>query len=200
MLCFMTLLLVMLQCCLFAAADDEEGVTQSFYRPKSTFRTAYDYEQYCKSMYDYGYMDEDYNWTPAAQDFINNKTVETAIAVDENARAIVQKRVENGEIAEEDNPYLTYDEKQKILEKKSETQSEIQTETISETQVESQTEAQTEVQTELQETESTEIQTEEAIETKTASNTWKRISYIIIAVFIGIAGMFGYRIYKRQGL
>ena len=196
MFCFITMLLVILQCCLFAAADDEEGVTQSFYRPKSTFRTAYDYEQYCKSMYDYGYMDEDYNWTPAAQDFINNKTVETAIAVDENARAIVQKRVEDGEIAEEDNPYLTYDEKQKILEKKAETQSEIQTETIYETQAESQTEA----QTELQETESTEIQTEEAVENQTASNAWKMISYIIIAVFIGIAGMFGYRIYKRQGL
>ena len=193
MFCFITLLLVMLQCCLFAAADDEEGVTQSFYRPKSTFRTAYDYEQYCKSMYDYGYMDEDYNWTPAAQDFINNKTVETAIAVDENARAIVQKRVEDGEIAEEDNPYLTYDEKQKILEKKAETQSETQSEMQSETQTEET------MSTEIKETQK-ETETESQQESQATSSKWRFISYIIVAVFIGIAGILGYSIYKKQGL
>ena len=48
----------------------DEEYTQSFYRSKSLFQSSYEYEEYCKQMYNMGYMDSDYEWTPAAQNFI----------------------------------------------------------------------------------------------------------------------------------
>ena len=96
-----------------------EEYTQSFYRPKSLFQSSYEYEEYCKRMYNMGYMDSDYDWTPAAQDFIDNMTGDNMKALDKNAKEIVQQRIKDGEMKEEDNPYLTYDQKQALSEKKS---------------------------------------------------------------------------------
>lgn len=92
----------------------DEEYTQSFYRPKSLFQSSYEYEEYCKRMYDMGYMDSDYDWTPAAQDFIDNMTGDNMKALDKNAKEIVQQRIKDGEMKEEDNPYLTYDQKRAL--------------------------------------------------------------------------------------
>lgn len=97
----------------------DEEYTQSFYRPKSLFQSSYEYEEYCKRMYNMGYMDSDYDWTPAAQDFIDNMTGDNMKALDKNAKEIVQQRIKDGEMKEEDNPYLTYDQKQALSEKNS---------------------------------------------------------------------------------
>ena len=70
-------------------------------------------------MYNMGYMDSDYDWTPAAQDFIDNMTGDNMKALDKNAKEIVQQRIKDGEMKEEDNPYLTYDQKQALSEKNS---------------------------------------------------------------------------------
>lgn len=91
-----------------------EEYTQSFYRPKSLFQSSYEYEEYCKRMYNMGYMDSDYDWTPAAQNFIDNMTGDNMKALDKNAKEIVQQRIKDGEMKEEDNPYLTYDQKQAL--------------------------------------------------------------------------------------
>lgn len=100
------------------AGDDEDWteneITNSFYVPKSAFHSDYDYEEYCKRMYNNGYMDEYYNWTDEALDYITNPTKEKSEALDESAKALVEERVEEGKIAPEDNPFLTYEEREAI--------------------------------------------------------------------------------------
>lgn len=93
----------------------DEEYTQNFYREKATFMSDYDYDEYCKQMYKMGYMDEDYNWSDAAKNFINNMSAENYKKLDENAKEIVQKRIDSGEMSFEDSPYITYDEKQEMI-------------------------------------------------------------------------------------
>lgn len=51
-----------------------DELTQGFYLPKSSFRSDESYQDYCKQMYNFGYMDKNGNWTPSAKNFINNQT------------------------------------------------------------------------------------------------------------------------------
>ena len=71
-------------------------------------------KDYCKNMYNYGYMDKNGNWTPSAKNFINNQTSENMKALDDNAKEVVEQRIEKGEMSFEDSPYLTSEEKQKM--------------------------------------------------------------------------------------
>lgn len=97
------------------SATDEwspEGeLTNSFYIPKSRFMSSYDYAEYCQKMYLQGYMDEDYEWTSAARNYINNMTVDNYNKLDQDARAIVQRRIERGEMKKSESPYLTAEER-----------------------------------------------------------------------------------------
>ena len=74
-------------------------------------------EKYCERMYNYGYMDKDYNWTPAATNVINNMNASNMQKLDENAKQIVQERIDSGEMEAIDSPYLTYDQKQELIKK-----------------------------------------------------------------------------------
>ena len=105
----------------FASEDDDwlNGLTNTFYIPRSRFMTDYDYELYCERMYNQGYMDDNYEWTPAAQNYINNMTPENYDALDTEARALVQERIENGDMKASDSPYITYEERQELLKKES---------------------------------------------------------------------------------
>lgn len=93
---------------------EDEPFTQGFYREKATFQSDYDYKDYCRNMYNYGYMDKNGNWTSSAKNFINNQTSENMKALDDNAKEVVEQRIENGEMSFEDSPYLTFEEKQKM--------------------------------------------------------------------------------------
>ena len=101
--------------------DNDEGYpyegmqTQTFYHPRSYFKTDKDYQTYLNQMYSYGYMDNNYDWTDSAQNYINNPTYDNSVSAAEDAKAVVEKRVEDGEIDYVDNPYLTYDEQQAWL-------------------------------------------------------------------------------------
>ena len=91
------------------------GFTNTFYTPKSRFRSDYEYEKYCERMYNQGYMDEDYQWTPQAKTFINNMTEKNYNTLDKAARELVEERIENGDMKKSDSPYLTYEERQEAL-------------------------------------------------------------------------------------
>lgn len=92
----------------------DEPFTQGFYREKAAFQSDDDYKDYCKNMYNYGYMNKAGNWTPSAKNFINNQTSENMKALDDNAKEVVEQRIEKGEMSFEDSPYLTSEEKQKM--------------------------------------------------------------------------------------
>lgn len=96
-----------------AETDDwtENEITNSFYMPKAAFQTVYDYEEYCERMYKNGYMDEQYNWTDEALDYINNPTKEKSEALDKSAKALVESRIAEGKMDAADNPFLTYEER-----------------------------------------------------------------------------------------
>lgn len=110
-------------------ADDDdlfEGqYSNSFYMPKARFMSSYDYEEYCQRMYYYGYMDENYEWIPEAQTYINNMTDENFDVLDEKARALVDIRIENGEMDITDSPYITKDERDEILAQRESSQAEV---------------------------------------------------------------------------
>ena len=95
-------------------ATNGDEAAGAFYIPKSRFTTSEDYDEYCKRMYNKGYMDKNGDWTPTAKNFINNQTDENKEALDQNAKEIVEQRVKDGEMSYKDNPYLSYDEMQKI--------------------------------------------------------------------------------------
>ena len=97
-----------------SAHTDDDELTQGFYLPKSSFRSDESYQDYCKQMYNFGYMDKNGNWTPSAKNFINNQTSEKMKALDDNAKEVVEQRIEKGEMSFEDSPYLTSEEKQKM--------------------------------------------------------------------------------------
>lgn len=96
----------------------DEGLTNTFYIPKSRFQSSYTYEKYCQQMYNQGYMDESYNWTLAAQRYINNMSVETYNALDEDARELVKEHIEDGSMKPEDSPYITAEEKARLTQGK----------------------------------------------------------------------------------
>lgn len=183
-----------------------EELTQSFYIPKSSFMSSYDYEKYCERMYNYGYMDKDYNWTPAATNVINNMNASNMQKLDENAKQIVQERIDSGEMEAIDSPYLTYDQKQELIKKQeqesqqqstgegSEEGSLIETETsatpeaeISEEPIEENTI--TKVPDEQQE------QEEQKPEENKTRNT---IGWVVIILFFTIIATIAYSIYRRQ--
>lgn len=183
-----------------------EELTQSFYIPKSSFMSSYDYEKYCERMYNYGYMDKDYNWTPAATNVINNMNASNMQKLDENAKQIVQERIDSGEMEAIDSPYLTYDQKQELIKKQeqesqqqstgegSEEGSLIETETsatpeaeISEEPIEEN--AITKVPDEQQE------QEEQKPEENKTRNT---IGWVVIILFFTIIATIAYSIYRRQ--
>lgn len=97
----------------------DNGITNTFYRPKAAFQTRFDYEEYCEQMYKNGYMDEDYNWTDEALDYINNPTKETSEALDKSAKTLVESRIAEGKMDAADNPFLTYDERMALLDENS---------------------------------------------------------------------------------
>lgn len=99
---------------------EEEEQTQTFYREKSQFRSSFEYEEYCEEMYRLGYMDSNYEWISSAKDYINNMTQSSFDILDADAKEIIAQRIENGEIEPEDNPYLTYDERQELIKEKEE--------------------------------------------------------------------------------
>lgn len=102
--------------------DDDTG-GDTFYRPKASFMSSDEYNKYCEEMYRYGYMDENYNWSSAAKDYINNMTEENNKAAFEDGKATVEKRIKNGKMELEDSPYLTSEE----LEKRQKAQQETDT-------------------------------------------------------------------------
>ena len=164
------------------------------------------YEKYCERMYNYGYMDKDYNWTPAATNVINNMNASNMQKLDENAKQIVQERIDSGEMEAIDSPYLTYDQKQELIKKQeqesqqqstgegSEEGSLIETETsatpeaeISEEPIEEN--AITKVPDEQQE------QEEQKPEENKTRNT---IGWVVIILFFTIIATIAYSIYRRQ--
>lgn len=182
----------------------DEEYTQSFYRPKSLFQSSYDYEEYCKQMYNMGYMDSDYDWTPAAQNFINNMTGDNMKALDENAKEIVQQRVEDGEMKEEDNPYLTYDQKQALSNKNSkdsqtgdsESISDSNNEQASDTSIDSEASSDVKSSDDDLITVTPEEQAEQ--ETKKPSSLANHIKLVFMALLAAGIALITYSIYKKQ--
>ena len=186
----------------------DEELTQSFYRPKTAFSSDVDYKRYCQNMYNHGYMDENYKWIPSAQNFINNMSAENMQTLDDDAKQIVQERIDEGKMSYEDSPYLTYDEKEKMAAQQEQTANQQNTEgngseddgsmigneentDITEAPEESSDEAKSNV-TE-QDTDETENK-----EGKETSKTGKVFSYTIIILCItGIAAV-AYSIYRKQ--
>lgn len=121
MACLILTVFSMLTCPVIASElteDDSElmeGASNSFYVPRSRFMSSYDYEIYCERMYNHGYMDENYEWTPEAKTYINNMTTENYEALDQAARVLVEERIENGTMKRSDSAYLTYEERQEAL-------------------------------------------------------------------------------------
>ena len=75
----------------------------TFYVPKSQFMTESDYEAYCESMYNLGYMDEHYEWTSAAKKFIENpENQEIADELEADRQKRLQER-ESVEISDNNN-------------------------------------------------------------------------------------------------
>lgn len=181
----------------------DETVTETFYIPKSRFMSDYDYEKYCEDMYNRGYMNKLHEWTPAAQEYINNMTPETSKALDEDAKAIVEERIESGEMQPEDNPYLTYDEKQAIIKEKEATSDnpvEVPDKTITETPTEtpSISESPTEVPDEgIDDAQDEKTDNEDEVQTQKDSG-FNIVKTIVIGLGIIIIIIIGVYIYKRQ--
>ena len=159
-------------------------------------------------MYNHGYMDENYKWIPSAQNFINNMSAENMQILDDDAKQIVQERIDEGKMSYEDSPYLTYDEKEKMAAQQEQTANQQNTEgngseddgsmigneentDITEAPEESSDEAKNNVT--KQDTDETENKEE-----KETSKTGKVFSYTIIILCItGIAAV-AYSIYRKQ--
>ena len=186
----------------------DEELTQNFYRPKTAFSSDVDYKRYCQNMYNHGYMDENYKWIPSAQNFINNMSAENMQILDDDAKQIVQERIDEGKMSYEDSPYLTYDEKEKMAAQQEQTANQQNTEgngseddgsmigneentDITEAPEESSDEAKNNVT----EQDTNETENKEGKET---SKTGKVFSYTIIILCItGIAAV-AYSIYRKQ--
>lgn len=178
--------------------DDTEELTNTFYRPKSSFQSDYEYQDYCKQMYNQGYMDENYEWIPEAQDYINNMNVKTYNSLDEKAREIVDERIKNGDMKPEDSPYITYEERQRILNKNDAITSNdnnnnqnVQETTENVEKQESNNDIVSEPET------ISETQTEEQAEPKKQS-TWDVIKRVLLIITIFGIVIAAYAIYRRQ--
>lgn len=195
---------------LVMAEDDSypaDEVTNTFYRDKSTFTSEFDYKVYCEKMYNWGYMDEKFEWTPAAKDYINDMTVENYKKLDEDARAKVEERIEEDKMEPEDSPYITYEERQAIIEEKNPsgvptgipTEKPVPTGTPSgEPAVNVTTEPTVEPTAEptIEPTaEPTEEPTEEPAE---SSSIWGMLSKVVIVVLSGAVALIAYFIYRKQ--
>lgn len=184
---------------------EEEEQTQTFYRKKSTFQSSYDYEIYCEEMYKLGYMTKNHEWTSAAKDYINNMTQETFEALDIDAKEVINQRIEDGELAPEDNPYLTYDERQELIKEKEEENNNQSDVNESENNEGAETEDNTDTDIVEEENKENEednkneqekVETEEAKEEeKTSGNTINRVMMVIFAAVIILGA---YYIYKKQ--
>lgn len=181
-----------------------ERHTQSFYMPQSYFASSYDYEEYCKKMYRYGYMDSNYNWTDDAETYINNPNEKNYEILDKNAKQTIQDRIDRGIMNAEDNPYLTYEEKQAIIKQKEQEENQ-QSDGDGTNDDESIFEQEASVTPEITEyTEQpeqavTKVPDEEKQETTPETNKLgKTISYTIIVLVIAIIAAIAYSIYRRQ--
>lgn len=181
-----------------------ESHTQSFYMPQSYFASSYDYEEYCKKMYRYGYMDSNYNWTNDAETYINNPNEKNYEILDKNAKQTIQDRIDRGIMNAEDNPYLTYEEKQAIIKQKEQEenqQSDGDGTNDDESIVEQEASVTPEITeyTEQPEQAVTKVPDEEKQETTPETNKLgKTISYTIIVFVIAIIAAIAYSIYRRQ--
>ena len=181
-----------------------ESHTQSFYMPQSYFASSYDYEEYCKKMYRYGYMDSNYNWTDDAETYINNPNEKNYEILDKNAKQTIQDRIDRGIMNAEDNPYLTYEEKQAIIKQKEQEenqQSDGDGTNDDESIVEQEASVTPEITeyTEQPEQAVTKVPDEEKQETTPETNKLgKTISYTIIVLVIAIIAAIAYSIYRRQ--
>ena len=181
-----------------------ESHTKSFYMPQSYFASSYDYEEYCKKMYRYGYMDSNYNWTDDAETYINNPNEKNYEILDKNAKQTIQDRIDRGIMNAEDNPYLTYEEKQAIIKQKEQEenqQSDGDGTNDDESIVEQEASVTPEITeyTEQPEQAVTKVPDEEKQETTPETNKLgKTISYTIIVFVIAIIAAIAYSIYRRQ--
>lgn len=167
-------------------------VTQSFYMPKSLFQSSYEYQKYCEQMYSYGYMDNGYNWTDSATEFINNPTVENYNAVTEEAKKILKERVESGEIDESDNIYNELERAQN--EYNAEHGIDSETEAATGASIDSSNETSNSTTGTMQQIESE----TEAKEVKQTSPVMDAIGKVIMVLFMAFAALGAYYIYKRQ--
>lgn len=182
---------------------DENEIAQTFYRPKSAFRSSIEYENYCSDMYNHGYMDENYEWTSLAQSYIDNPTIEGYDKLDSEARALVNERVESGKMKKSDSPYLSYEEYQQAI--KEESSSENTTTTITPTSPTDGSENIIDedlngdnISQEVNEENET-SQSEMNTEQHSSEQSTSHIITIILIMAVGlIIVLGGYYIYKRQ--
>lgn len=196
---------------------DYIGFDNSFYVPKDRFQSSYEYDEYCKRMYKEGYMDVNKNWTPAAQDFINNPTQGELNQLTEDRKELIQERIDNGDMLPEENPFLTYDEREAIIKDREAgklpspsgfTEEELHEYQSSETNEEQlEKEAQEDFEQELEKEQEELLKQEAEINDAEAKakekeekdkGVWGIISKIIIAAGIAAIILIGYYIYKRQ--
>lgn len=178
---------------------NDEELTNTFYIPESSFQSEYDYQDYCKRMYNQGYMDENYEWIPEAQDYIKNMNVNTYNILDKKAREIVKERIKDGDMKPEDNPYITYEERQQIINENG-MPAETDTDTSKPNETENKnnyTQNTAEEDTATEETMSPSVK-EEAQPEEEKPSTWDTIKKVllILAIFGIVIG--AYAIYKRQ--
>ena len=187
--------------------NDESMGGDTFYMPESVFHTKYDYEEYCKRMYEHGYMDSNYNWTDDAETYINNPNEKNYEILDKNAKQTIQDRIDRGIMNAEDNPYLTYEEKQAIIKQKEQEENQqsdgdgtnddgsiVEQEVSVTPEITEHTE-----HTEQPEQEVTKAPDEEKQEPMSETNKLgKTISYTIIVLAIAIIADIAYSIYIRQ--
>lgn len=190
----------------------EGKLTNTFYAPKELFHTSYDYDVYCERMYKEGYMNKRHEWTTAASNYINNPTVQSAEALDENRRELISQRIESGEMLPEENPFLSYDERQDIIKRREEgtlvegvnngtpepqiTESLTEPETT-DTPDETDETIKGQKDTVNKETDN-EKNKENQVKEQPKESAWDIISKVIIALGVIVVVLVGYYIYKRQ--
>lgn len=188
-----------------------EEATNTFYVPESNFQSYYDYEIYCERMYKNGYMTEDYEWTDDAKRYIDNPTAENSETLNESAKDLVEERVEKGEMKPEDNPFLTYEEREEIKNSSMQDMNPSQSDTsdkiddLPEPDIEEMLEEVDENKEELQEeltgsnkktdSESDDNDSETSLQEETKSNIFGKI---ILSIFVTIMMIAVYYIYRKS--
>lgn len=160
----------------------------------------------CERMYNYGYMDKDYNWTSAATNVINNMNASNMQKLDENAKQIVQERIDSGEMEAIDSPYLTYDQKQELIKKQEQESQQQSTGEGSEEGSLIETEISATPEAEISEepikenaiTKAPDEQQEQEEQKPEENKTKSTIGWVVIIMFFTIIAAFAYSIYRRQ--